>query len=100
MFEALKAAKRLTEVEDGMSRMDRRLTALEVQWGDTLDRLKTMMGRLYKERTRQDRVANYASPEGPANLSDEDVAAGISSLSPRQQEISAQIMARRRRGTQ
>ena len=84
-----------------MASVQRRLTALEVQWSDTLDRLKTMMGRLLKERQRTEKAAEQISPEGrEANLSDEDVAAGavqVPGWSPRQQEAQHRILARRNR---
>ena len=101
MFERLKIDKRLAEHEDALARVDRRLTALEVQWMDTLDRLKQMMGRVLKERQR----AEAAKPDYERvqeHLSDEDVGAGHTSLNQRQQSINEKILARRNRlgGTQ
>ena len=100
-FDSLRVSKRLSEQEEAMASVQRRLTALEVQWTDTLDRLKSMMGRLIKERSRTERAAEQISPEGrEANLSDEDVAAGavqVPGWSPRQQEAQNRILARRNR---
>ncbi len=101
MFETFKTAKRLTEHDDALLRVERRLAALEIQWGDTLDRLKTMMGRLLKERQRTERAAAEISPEDrEGHLSDEDVSAGMNHVpgwSPRQQEAQQRILARRNR---
>lgn len=94
MFETFKASKRLSESEEAIARVERRVTALEIQWTDTLDRLKTMMGRILKERARTE-AARDSSPN--LSLSDEDVPAGSSSLSQSQEAINQRILARRNR---
>jgi uncharacterized coiled-coil protein SlyX len=94
MFDSFKASKRLTEQEEAMSRVERRVTALEIQWADTLDRLKTMMGRLLKERQRTERAA--AEMEETPHVSDEEVAAG-NTWTPKQIEAQQRILARRNR---
>ncbi len=101
MFDRLKATKRLDEHDEAIARIDRRLTALEVQWMDTLDRLKQMMGRVLKERQRAEHARAETTPE-QMQLSDEDVAGGHTALSQRQQAINERILARRTRtgGTQ
>lgn len=95
MFDSLKTRKRLLEVEEECSTLKRELTRLQVEWQDTLDRLKSMIGRLSKERARAE-AARESSPE-QMELRDEDVAAGHTSLSQRQETINAQILARRNR---
>ncbi len=50
MLSFLSDHKKSQEFLDRLSSAERRLTALEVQWMDTLDRLKQMMGRVLKER--------------------------------------------------
>jgi len=101
MFEALKTAKKLRDHDEALERVERRLTALEVQWMDTLDRLKQMMGRVLKERQTAQRHRE-AMGETQEQLSDEDIAGGHSRMNQRQEEINAQIVARRARmrGTQ
>lgn len=99
MFESFKAAKRLTEAEEAIQRIERRLTALEIQWTDTLDRLKSMMGRILKERSRTQQAAERMEEMQP-QLSDEDIAAGHNQMSQRQHEINARILARRNRSPQ
>ena len=101
MFERLKIDKRLQDHDDAIARVERRLTALEVQWGDTLDRLKQMMGRILKERQRAEH-ARADMDQGQTSLTDEDIAGGHTSLSQRQQSINERILARRNRagGTQ
>ena len=98
MFEALKLRKRVLELEEEISRLDRGLKNLEIQWGDTLDRLKSMAGRVYKERARAERAREEVEPE--AHLSDEDVAGGQASLpgmSARAIAANQAILARRNR---
>jgi phage shock protein A len=102
LFERFKVEKRVKEQEEALARVERRLTALEIQWSDTLDRLKTMMGRILKERGRTE-AARVAMGEQEEHLSDEDVASGHNSLSQRQEQINQRILARRNRlggGTQ
>ena len=96
MFDRLKIDKRLQEHDDALARVDRRLTALEVQWMDTLDRLKQMMGRVLKERQRAEHARGEAQPE-QMELSDEDVGAGHTNLNQRQAAINERILARRNR---
>ena len=100
MFDGLKLRKRVLEVEEELGAVKRQLAGIQTEWLDTLDRLKSMMGRIVKDRARAEAArAESPSPEG---LSDEDVAAGHTSFSSRQDTINAQILARRNRlrGTQ
>ncbi len=96
MFEHFKVEKRLTTVEIDVAELQRRVTSLEIQWGDTLDRIKTMMSRLTKQQRRQE-AAELTEPE---HLTDEEVADGHMNLSQRAQEINNRILARRNRSPQ
>jgi hypothetical protein len=95
MFERLKHAKRQDAFEERLSRAERDLNAIKIEWLDTLDRLKRMMGRVVKERAR----VESADPE-PSHLSDEDISGGAVSLSDRAREANARILARRNRSNQ
>jgi len=94
MFERLKVQRRLDDHEEALARVERRLAALEIQWGDTLDRLKSMMGRILKERARTEAARDEMEPEA---LSDGGAGSGVAGLSSRQAQINAQILARRNR---
>lgn len=100
MFDSLKLRKRVLEVEEELGAVKKQLNSISLEWADTLDRLKSMLGRITKDRARAE-AARGPSPEQLA-LSDEDVAAGHSSLSQRQETINQQILNRRNRmrGTQ
>ena len=101
MFETLNLRKRIGEHDEALERVERRLKALELEWTDALDRLKTMMGRVLKERQTAQRLREEAQPT-QTTLTDEDVAAGHNAMGTRQQQINEQILARRnrQRGTQ
>ena len=88
--------KKPPDSEERFITLERRLKALEVEWMDTLDRLKSMMGRIVKDRQRAE-AARADSPPEQLSLSDEDVAAGHSSLSQTQEAINQRILARRNR---
>lgn len=97
MFESFRVSRRLKDLEESFESLDRRLKALEVEWADTLDRLKRMLGRIVKERANAEKL-NPAREEG--HLTDEQIGSGQTSLSDRQAEINARILARRNRSTQ
>ncbi len=81
-----------------MSRVERRVTALEIQWADTLDRLKTMMGRLLKERARTERAAERLG-DSEENNAGEMVTepSNPSGMTPGQMAAQQRILARRNR---
>jgi hypothetical protein len=97
MFESFKLSKRLSEEEEAMQRIERRVTALEIQWADTLDRLKTMMGRLLKERQRTEKAAAQIAPEASETDEMEAGEAIPSGWTPAQIAAQQRIMARRNR---
>ncbi len=92
MFERLKLTKRLEEHEDRLSTAERRLNALTMEWADTLDRMKRMMGRLSKDRQRIEEI----QPTPDETLGESETAT-TPSLSQRQQLVNARILARRNR---
>jgi hypothetical protein len=96
MFERLKFAKRLDGYDERLTTCERQLRTLQIEWADTLDRLKRMMGRVVKERARTE----AASPDPPDHLSDEDISGGAITLNDRQREANARILARRNRSNQ
>lgn len=95
MFDGLKVRKRLLEVEEECSALKREMTRLQVEWTDTLDRLKSMLGRIVKDRARAE-AARTPSPD-QLSLSDEDVASGHTNLTQTQEAINQKILARRNR---
>jgi hypothetical protein len=93
MFDRLKHAKRQDEFEERLSLAERKLNALTIEWADTLDRLKRMMGRVVKERARTE----AASPEEPESVTETEDGIPLNRLTPRQQAAQAAILSRRTR---
>jgi len=93
MFERFKVEKRLTSVEIDVAELRRRVTSLEVQWGDTLDRIKTMMSRLRKQQVRDEQAGGRFDEPAEAEGSP-------SPLSERQRIANERILAMRARGKQ
>lgn len=87
MFDAWKWKKALSEVADEVDTLKRRVHTMEVEWMDTLDRLKRMMGRMVKERAR----AEAAQPD--VEVAEHGELPPTSSIDP----ISANILRRRSR---
>jgi hypothetical protein len=97
LFRTFKLSQRLTEQEEALGRVERRLAALEIQWGDTLDRLKGMMGRLLKERARTEKAAEKIAPGSTESDDLETDEALPQGWSPTQIAAQQRILARRNR---
>jgi hypothetical protein len=97
MFDTFKVSRRLKEQEEAMERVERRLTALEIQWTDTLDRLKTMMGRLIKERARTEKASEIIAPGSSESDASDNSDAGGHGWTPAQLTAQQRILARRNR---
>jgi len=95
MFDSIRLGKRLTDVEERLSTAERRLNAMSLEWTDTLDRMKRMMGRIAKDRSRVEQIEPSGDDQG--HLSDEEVSNGTVTLSQRQLQANARILARRNR---
>ncbi len=97
MFERLKATRRLSEMEERLGAVERSFKAMQLEWQDTYDRLRTMMSRIVK-RVQTGHLPIEPPPETDAAA---DATAGngpaASSLSERAQKINAVILARRNR---
>lgn len=87
MFDSFRVKRRLGEVEEALAKVKRDFSALELEWTDTLDKIKRMMGRVAK---RAEVVEKAEEGEEAIQL---DRPPG---LSQRQASINAQIIARRR----
>lgn len=79
--------------EERLTACERQLRALQVEWMDTLDRLKSMMGRIVKDRARAEEARG--SSQIPLDEPTPDTPG--SSLSARQLSINERILARRNR---
>jgi len=88
MFGSLKALKRIESLEERFEKVERKIGSLELEWIDTLDRIKRLMGRVAK------RAEVDARPE-PSNDGADGSASG-GAVTPQLDPVSARILARRR----
>lgn len=96
MFDGFKTRQRLKDVEEAVETVQRHLKRLEIEWADTLDRLKSIVGRIAKDRERAEK-ARGEQPDIPLVAEENGGTEQRSPLSPRQAAIQAQILARRSR---
>ncbi len=84
------ARLRLDGLEERLMKVERTMHALEMDWADTLDKVKRMMQR----------IAKRAEVAEKAELADASAAPGEGELAlvDRRAEINAQILARRQKG--
>jgi hypothetical protein len=99
MLERFKVAKSIGQLSERLDSVERRLTSLQLEWMDTLDRLKSMVGRIVKDRARAEAAREEIGAGDRGGLETETP---VSSFTANQERINAQILARRNRlkGTQ
>ncbi len=95
LFGGFKADKRLKELEEGFADLKREIKGLQLEWTDTLDRVRRLMGRiakraaLYEQAEQEGAVEPVAASDQPGNHSP---------LTARQLQIQQSILSRRRLG--
>jgi phage shock protein A len=87
----LKARRAIDELEERCEKLQRSFHALELEWADTLDKVKRMMQRIAK---RAEVVEKAEEGSGQDETADD----GRTPLPSRMQQINAAILARRNRG--
>jgi hypothetical protein len=93
MFDGFKTRQRLKDVEEALETVQRHIKRLEIEWADTLDKLKSIVGRIAKDRERAEKARiESPSPELPQEANGETTPG----LTARQATIQQQILARRR----
>lgn len=85
---------RLLKLEEGFEKLRRQMAGLELEWTDTLDRVKRLMGRIAK---RAELVERHEEAEAGSELRDPTQALRTPGLSPSQSLIQQRILARRNR---
>lgn len=92
MFEHFSNKRRIEQLEEDFGKLRREFSALQLEWLSTLDKLKSVMGRMVKREALSQEKEDLlmGTPPEPAN-------GQLSTLSPRQRIIQAQIEARRER---
>jgi len=88
---------RLTKLEESFEKLRRQMVGLELEWTDTLDRVKRLMGRIAKRAELVER-AETPPQQGAEGLDvDGDTPTLGPSLSPHQLTVQQRILARRNR---
>jgi len=84
--------KRLKRVEERLDALERIMKALELEWSNVYDKVRTTLAKLAKREERA------ATPVPPADGTPLEVAGAVpTSLTDRGREIQRQILARRNR---
>ncbi len=95
MFESFRVRRRVQELEDDFAKLRRDYNSLELEWNNTLDKLRAMMGRIAKRAEVAEKAAQPSSSEEAGAT---PPAAGARFLTPRQLQIQQQILRRRANG--
>ena len=85
--------KKLQDVEERLEKIERDLKGIQMDWSDVYDKIRRTMGRIVK-RAEKAPIPQIGEEEGEA----ESTAA--QSLSPRQLQVTREIMRRRNRSTE
>jgi predicted nuclease with TOPRIM domain len=101
MFGDAKLRKRVSELEEKLERIEHSFKVLQVEWTETYDKFRQLHWRVAKRAKQLEEntaeSAEASSPPGDQGLSGSDV--HPTSLSPRQAELQARILARRNHTT-
>ena len=102
MFGDAKLRKRVSELEESLTRIEHSFKKLEVEWTETYDKFRQLHWRVAKrakqlEENTADSAEVPTSPPGDQDLGGADVAA-LPGLTPQQIEAQRKILARRMRG--
>jgi len=88
--------KQIDALRQELDTMKRTVNGLELEWSDMHDRLRRMLAKISKREERA-RVAEDTQPVEGEDAGDAPTGAAAISLSPHQQLINSQIIARRRK---
>jgi hypothetical protein len=93
-FGDLKLRKALSEVTERLETVERQLKATKLEWEDTYDRLRRLMGRVAKRALRDEANVDSEAVEDTAPAPERPSTFG-GGLTPRQRELQQQILRRR-----
>lgn len=91
-----KLEKRLSEYEESLRRIEHAFKMLEIEWGETYDKFRTLNWRVAK-RVRALEGAENDSPQGEETQPGGEESASASGFSPSQAEAQRKVLARRSR---
>lgn len=93
MFEHFSLKRRVSELEEGLEKLQREHKSLGLEWQNTLDKLNQIVGRINKRAALSQEKEDALMGKDPAL---EESAAGGVPLSPKAALIQQQILQRRR----
>src|SRR5258708_13247553 len=93
MFENFKLKKRITELEDTVLEKKRQMTAIRLEWQDSLTRLNTLLARLAKASQRARELSEQEGAQGTEGgaPSSPESSTRLSPLPPRPRPLHHQI---------
>lgn len=96
VFWSHKALRRCEQLEDDLRKLKRDFLELQLEWTNTYDKLRTMMGRVAKRAEIVENAHSDASQPGGEPEFSANEQLFLSRLPPRQRQIQSAILLRRR----
>jgi len=94
MFSWLNQKKQISDLRQELDAMKRTVNTLEIEWSEMHDRIRRMLAKISRRQQREDEREDTQPVAGENGT---PVAADVPyPLTPRQRQINAQMMARRR----
>lgn len=93
MFGLSKYEKRLKALEEHQDEFRRQMSALQLEWDETYDKVRTLVARLVKRDERAAKASNSETSSPEVTHEEQQSIPGMS----RAQLVQQQILARRRR---
>lgn len=94
-FSDLKTRRTLADLSERLETTERQVKALKLEWEDTYDRLRRLMGRVAKRALRDEARVEEDDPPPAAAAPTSNIGPVHGLLSPRQREIQQEILRRR-----
>lgn len=94
LFATLRHIARLKGVEERLDSLEREFKALDMEWSDTYDELRGMLGKITKRKKFLER--HEAAVDGEKPVKEGLTVDGEAGLTPTQAQAQREILARRR----
>ncbi len=98
MFDSFKLKRRITDLEDTVLGLRREVTAVKLEWQDSLQRLNTLLARFAKATQRARDLSEQEGAQGSegGDAVSSESSPRLATLSPRARLIQKQIEERRK----
>jgi hypothetical protein len=99
MFDSFRVKRRVSDLEEEVSKLKRKFAELELDWNNTYDKMRSMMGRIAKRADVVDNAARTERPESEGVDREGLTTSPLwSKLTARQKQIQMQVLNRRANG--